>query len=78
MGGNCYHVMLRFTLTLPSAFAKGFKRKARRFWDVEGGVVGALLSFERPQNPSPSTSSSPPSGRQPKPKIPHRPSPPRA
>ena len=40
--------MLRFTLTLPSAFAKGFKRKARRFWDVEGGVVGALLSFERP------------------------------
>lgn len=40
--------MLRFTLTLPSGFGRDFKRKARRYWDVEGGMVGALLSFERP------------------------------
>lgn len=40
--------MLRFRLTLPSGFSRDFKRRARRFWDVEGEVVGALLSFERP------------------------------
>ena len=41
--------MLNFTLTLPSTFSKEFKRQARRYWATDGGVVGDLLCFDRPQ-----------------------------
>ena len=41
--------MLYFTLTIPSDFSRDFKRKARRYWATDGGVVGDLLCFDRLQ-----------------------------